>query len=444
MFFHRYSTFGVLMLTLFSFLGISHTAQAAEVTLKADLGSSVIHTSERGRIYLRLSLRALVEDIKEKRTPVNVALVLDRSGSMQGDRIAAAKEAAQMALNRLSAEDVISVVAYNHGVETVQPAAHLADFDVLKRRIEALKASGRTALYAGVEEGARQTREFMSLDKVNRVILLSDGLANVGPSRPQDLADLGQKLGGDGISVTTIGLGLQYNEDLMSKLALASDGNHAFAETPENLVRIFNSEFGDVLSVAAQDIIIHIECQPGFKPKRIFGRKAKIDGNRISLKLNQLYHAQEKYLIVEVESDQTTNAGTADIADVKIDYLNLGNKQREQVNQALSVEFSDDIDRARTSVNKSVMTQVATQIANERNEQAVSLRDKGDIDGARKLLQDNAVYLEKKAKEYGASELSELEKANRTQAGKLSREDWAKTRKAMRHHQHRNKVQQSY
>ncbi len=437
---HTPKALGFCVATLFSMSQVAH----ADVTLNADLGADIIHTDERGRVYLRLSLSALTNAHSEKRTPVNVALVLDRSGSMKGERLAAAKQAAKMALNRLSNDDFVSVVAYNHGVQTVQSAGRLVEYEQLKRRIDQLQADGRTALYAGVVEGGRQVREFISNEKVSRVILLSDGLANVGPSRPDELASLGQKFGSEGISVTTIGLGLQYNEDLMSKLALASDGNHAFAEKPDDLARIFASEFGDVLSVVATDVIINIECRTGFTPKRVLGRNAKIDGNRIQLRLNQLYGGQEKYVIVELSAPASRSVGLADIADVKVDYLDLKTKTRAAVDRQVRTKFTNDSKSATASINKGVMTQVTTQIATERNEKAVSLRDKGDIKGARALLQDNAVYLQKKAKEYGASALTELEQTNRAQAGQLDEKNWAKTRKSMRYNQHRSKVQQAY
>lgn len=423
----------------------SYSTQAAEVKVTADLGSRVLDATAGSKVYLRLSLQAIMQQAREKRTPVNIALVMDRSGSMNGKRLQSAKEAAKMALNRLGAEDVLSLVAYNHGVDTIQPAAHLTNTRVLKDRIDRIRANGRTALYAGVMEGSRQVREFIRSDRVNRVILLSDGLANVGPATPAELAKLGQELGGDGITVTTIGLGLSYNEDLMSKLALASDGNHAFAETPDDLAKIFNSEFGDVLSVVAQDVTIQIECRDGFKPNRVLGRKATIDGDKIKLRFNQLYGAQEKYVIVELEATQAGAVGdVADVADVQVDYLDLETKQRQDVRKSVSAEFSNDKVAVRGGLNKSVMTQVTTQIANEQNEKAVTLRDKGDVAGAQKLLEANATYLREKAEAYDDKDLLALEKENRVQAKSLTEKDWAKTRKSMRYKQHKSKVQQAY
>ena len=86
------------------------------------------------------------------------------------------------------------------------------------------------------------------------------------PDSPAALGDLGASLGKSGISVTTIGLGLGYNEDLMVRLAEKSDGNHAFVENSRDLSRIFEYEFGDILSVVAQDVKIKINCLPGVKP----------------------------------------------------------------------------------------------------------------------------------------------------------------------------------
>ena len=430
-------------------LGLASVPASADVRVQADLSQTEILPSGNNRIYLRLSLKGIASVRHERRMPVNIALVLDRSGSMKGQRLARAKEAAAMALDRLGLDDVISVVAYNHKVDVLVPATHARNQSHLKLPIERLTASGRTALYAGVKEGGRQVHEFSDLRRVSRVILLSDGLANVGPSKPSELAELGAKLAQDGISVTTIGLGLQYNEDLMAKLALASDGNHAFARTPDDLVRIFNSEFGDVLSVVARDVVIHIDCLPGFQPRRVFGRQAKISGSRISLKLNQLYASQEKYVIVELQrqsiaSRSAHTVGSAPIAAVSVDYMGMEKSTRVRTERSVSARYTLSREAAHASINKSVMAQVVTQIATRRSEKAVLLRDKGDIAGARALLERNARYLGRKADAYSAPSLRKLERKSREAAKGLSGSTWAGTRKAMRARQHKQKVQQSY
>ncbi len=433
----------------------SSNAVAAPITLEADLGQSIIHSKSSDRIYLRLSLKGAALPGRDKRTPINVALVVDRSGSMEGDRIAAAKEALRTALERLSSNDIVSVVSYNHKVDVLHPAAPLGSSrESLLRAIGNLKADGTTALYAGTEEGGQQVEKFLSDNKVNRVVLVSDGLANVGPSTPKDAADLGRRLAGKGISVTTIGLGLDYNEDLMQRLASASDGNHAFVEHPRQLASIFDKEFGDALSITAKDITIIIECKAGFRPKRVLGRDADISGDRVTLKMNQLQADNERYVVLEVEAPAGSKAGSAEIADVEIEYLDLGTGSRTKSSAGIKAGISDDEKEASASVNKSVMTQVTEQIATETSEKAVELRDAGDITQARKMLEDNAAYLNKQKSSLGSGAapasakaveaLDALEKKSREAATNIDGDNWDKTRKGMRYDQHKSKVQQKY
>lgn len=429
-------------------------APAAALEIDAELGQSVLPLGSSGKVYLRLSLKGVPIANRKERPPVNVALVLDRSGSMKGERIASAKAAANVALERLSSQDMVSLVAYNHEVDVLVPAAQLGEGRSLVSKIDRLTADGRTALHAGVVAGAAEVRRHLDETRVNRVILLSDGLANVGPSSPSELAELGRKLGADGISVTTIGLGLDYNEDLMQRLAGASDGNHAFVEDPEDLSGIFASEFGDALSVSAKDIEIIIECHVGFKPVRVLGRDAKIEDNRIRLKLNQLQGANERYFVVELDAPGFRKAGDAEVASISVDYMDLGSGTRRQAAAKATAQYSASKEDVEKSFNKAVMSQVATQVATETSEKAVEMRDKGDIAGARKLLEGNASYLKKAREHYGSGadaapapavkELQELEKKQTDAASNLDQQTWDKTRKAMRSDQHKSKMQQSY
>lgn len=418
---------------------------AADIKLDARSGQKVLPANTSQRVYLRISLEGIPLETGERRTPVNVALVLDRSGSMQGKKIEQAKQAAIMALNRLGSSDIASIVAYNHNVETLVPAGRVKNRDRIRRRIDAMYASGKTALYAGVKQGLREVDQHRAFDRVNRVILLSDGLANIGPSTPSEVAVLGSKAAGAGVTISTIGLGLGYNEDLMARLAGASDGNHAFVERADDLVDIFNREFGDVLSVVAQDVIIVIECRAGFSPIRALGRDAEISGQTVKLRLNQVYGGQDKYVLVEVEvPSERAVVGTADIASVDISYNSMRSNDRRSVTGTVDVRFSASEDEAKASIDKEVMTAVTTQIATTTSEEAVKRRDEGDVEGARKLLRDNAAYLKKKARELDAPALGELSEKSLESADGLTGSAWTKNRKAMRARQYKQKTQQSY
>jgi Ca-activated chloride channel homolog len=437
---------GVALALTFLCLGFAPAGAAdASVALDARLSQSVMKSGETGRAFLRVSLRGIRPPAEGERTPVNVALVIDRSGSMQGAKIEDAREAALLALDLLEPRDTISVVAFNHEVEVLLPATSADDLPNLRRMISRLGAGGRTALHGGVEAGIGETMTFLDPYKVNRVILISDGLANVGPTAPGRIAALGRDAAREGISITTIGLGLGYNEDLMTRLALNSDGNHAFVEHPDDLVEIFNKEFGDVFSVVGHGAEVEIDFPDGIRPLRTLGRPAQIDDGRVRFKMQQIHGGQEKYLLVEVEVDADAARGDLSAAEVTANYTDNRTKKKVTAETSVGLAFSDDRKQIEAGRDKDVLSNATVQIATERSEKAVKLRDSGKVDEARKLLQDNAAYLKEQAEALSAPELGTLAKEQEGDAAAIASPDgWNKQRKQMRSRQYKDKTQQAY
>jgi Ca-activated chloride channel family protein len=282
------------------------TVRAPEqVKVDVGLAKPYVMAGQKQINYLRVSLTGVPINEPARRTPVNVAIVLDKSGSMSGDKLRKAKEAAFASIDRLSANDIVSVIAYDHTVEVLVPATKVSDRFGIRQSIERLTAGGNTALFAGVSKGAAEARKFLDRQRVNRIILLSDGQANIGPSSPSELGSLGASLIKEGISVTTLGLGLDYNENLMMQLAQKSDGNHYFVEQTTDLARQFSYEFDDVLSVVAQEVTVRITCGDGVRPIRVLGREADITGQTVTTYLNQVYGKQEKYVLLELETPRS-------------------------------------------------------------------------------------------------------------------------------------------
>lgn len=418
------------------------------VRLETELGQPAILRGDKGRIFLRINLEGLTVPQTENRTPVNVGLVIDRSGSMADGKLERAKEAATMALGRLGGEDYAAVVAYDHNVDVVIPARRVEGQRGLANAIRALQPGGRTALYAGVEQGLREVRKFLSTRRVNRVILLSDGLANVGPATPGEMSALAREAARQGVSITTIGLGLGYNEDLMAKLAYTSDGNHAFVENADQLVEIFNREFGDARSIVAQDIIIEIEIAPGFTPLRTLGRDGEISGQRVQLRLNQVHAAQAKYALIELEpgTSATAQTGVRPLASIDVRYRRLSDDTVERMRTDVSIEVTAQKAEVERRLNKSVMADATAQKATLISERAVALRDAGDIQAASALLQENAADLSAAAKVYSSPLLDGLSSSMASDAEAMAAPsaDWNRTRKAIRARQHGLKTQQTY
>ena len=422
--------FALLMAGLLS--AIAPAEETQSVKLSVELDRPVLKADERQTLYLRVGLTGCPDRGWKRRAPVNVAIVIDKSGSMSSDcKMEKAREAAILAVNRLNRDDIVSVVAYNHRIQVLVPATKLTDKQAVREKIRELEADGTTALYAGVQTGADEVRKFISLERVNRIVLLSDGLANVGPRKPEELGRLGTDLAGEGISVTTIGLGLGYNEDLMSRLAFSSDGGHYFAEKADDLTEIFDKEFSRTLSVVAQDVRIEITCPRAVRPVRILGREGKIDGQKVILGLNHIYSGHEKYAIVEMEASARKEGKTDDISEVIVCYNNLLSKTdcRQSAVVVSTVSVSDKA--VESNINKRVMADVTEMLAVERNETAMKLRDEGQVEQARQLLQKNTVYLQTCAKDYDCRRLDSYAADNAQQADKLDESNWNRNRKGM-------------
>ncbi len=421
----------ILVLALL-FWQIPGTAKARMIDLDVAVDKPIVLRNENQIAYLRIGLTGFPMDDLQDRSPLNVAIVLDKSGSMQGEKIERAKEAAIMAIHRLDSKDIVSIIAYDETVEIVVPATKVSDIDAISTAIRSIRAGGNTALFAGVSKGAAEVRKFLSENHVNRIVLLSDGVANVGLSSPSDLGALGSILADEGISVTTIGLGLGYNEDLLSELATRSDGYHYFAEGLEDLSRMFDQEFGKALSMVAQGIDIRIRCAPGVIPRRILGKTATIDGSDVIVSLNNLFSESERRIVLEVElSPETLRGPNVEIAAIDVDYDNLLTRSREHLDRRLSIRTTLSRVDVDANINSHVMVDVIKILAVERNMQASLLRDQGRIAEALELLLQNADFLAENSIRFNSQDLQDYSLQQQIDAQNLDDENWDRQRKAM-------------
>jgi Ca-activated chloride channel family protein len=418
---------------------------APELTLSVEMERPVLPAGPRQLAYLKVGLAGFEWEKSGSRPGLNVALVLDRSGSMEGDKLERAKDAAKQAVSFLTQKDILSIVTYETEVRVLLPATRVSDKDRIMRAIDQIYSDGSTALFAGVSKGAAELRKFLDRDRVNRVILLSDGLANVGPDRPGDLADLGASLRREGISVTTIGLGLDYNEDLMTRLAQASDGNHAFVREPADLARIFDLEFRDAFAVVAQDVRIRVRCAPGVRPLRVLNRESEIRGQEIDLDLNNVYSSQDRYFLIEVEVPAMSAGQRIPVAEVSASYLNMATSKTSSLSGSARALASASQKEVLSNRNADVTEKVALQKSVMASEEAVNLRDKGRVEEAKKLLESNAADLDSLGNELNSPALRAASAQSGMDAGAMEDEaQWGEQRKAMRDDQYSTKNQQRY
>jgi Ca-activated chloride channel family protein len=351
------------------------------VKLAPERGCWLRHTPQE--VVIKIELTATDDHRRARRTPLNLAVVLDRSGSMTGPKIEKARQAALQLVDRLRPEDVFSFVVFSDEARLLLPAQHVEDREALKDRIEGVQAGGSTALYAGVKMGADQLEEYFSSKRINRVILLSDGLANVGPSTPSDLRQLGRQLAEQGISVTTIGVGDDYNEDVMAGLAEASDANYYYVQDTEKLPEIFARELGGLLAVAAREVRIEVVCPRGVTPLGFVGRPETFEQQRAVVKLSQFAPGQERALFLRcrVDGEQT------DVAQVKISYTDeLAEGANRTAADTANIAYTDDPRVSEHSANQAVLAEKELMLTAVAKDEAMQQADAGNYKVAAHIL----------------------------------------------------------
>lgn len=415
---------------------LAHAASAfatPDVTLRVTPDREYVYKAGPREVIVQVEIEGRKAD-DARRSAMNLAIVLDRSGSMEGAKIEKARQAAAMAVDKLNDDDFFSLVTYDSETNVLiepQRVGNRDNREELKARIHRIQPGGSTALRSGVVLGAKQVRQKFEKERVNRVILLSDGIANVGPSRPSDLASLGRELRSDGISVSTVGLGDDYNEDLMTALAEASNANYYYVKDAEKLPGIFAEELGASRSLLARSIMIRISAPQGVRLKEIIGRPEIECRDRVAeIKMPELFGSEKRRFLVRCVVEENVAAEKIAAAEVELNYANVQGAPAPAQREAANVAFTDDRKKSEDSIQAEVAREHSVVQNRIAKEAAVKLADEGKAKDAaavlRKQAQMNAaappavqvpqVLEENKRLEAAASEIDArggLEKARR-------------------------------
>lgn len=225
-----------------------------------------IPVGEPSKRNLMVQIEAPPGESKE-RLPVNVAVVIDRSGSMQGSKIERAKETAIAVIEALDQRDRVSIVAYDDAVEVILPSSPISSETVALagKRIRRLEPGGTTDLSQGWLTGCEQIAEYLTNEDVGRCYLLSDGLANRGITERDELAHHAGELRKRGVSTSTFGIGTDFDEELLQRMAEAGGGNFYFVEQSEQIQTYVSRELGETLEVVAPAAYLRFICDDGIR-----------------------------------------------------------------------------------------------------------------------------------------------------------------------------------
>lgn len=326
--------------------------------------------------------------------PANFGLVLDRSGSMDGEKMNSLKEAVGYVADRLGGRDIVSVTIFDDQVETIVPGRPAGNRGEIMSRLDPVIARGGTQISDGLKAGLAEVKKAKSPERVNRVLLLTDGQTWDDEDACLRLAD---EAGKEGVAVTTIGIGEEWNEKLLLQISERSRGNSHYIRNPIEMLDVFRQEVEGLQSVAAVNLKLTARLSPGVKPMKIYatvpmisdlsGRS--ISGTSLTAGLGSLDGNRGQRVLIELHVP-AEQAGAFTIGEIEVAYdIPSRGVAGQKVRTPLSVEITTDA-AAAGRVNAEVMNLVEKISAFKLQTRALTEAEAGNIAAATKKLQSAA------------------------------------------------------
>jgi Ca-activated chloride channel family protein len=322
------------------------------------------------------------------RVPLNLSLILDRSGSMASEnKLELVKQAAAFVVEHLSEQDRINVVAYDDSIWVVARSskATSANRQDIVRQIRRITTGGSTNLSEGWLTGCREVAEFQSEARyIDCAWLLTDGLANVGIVNQEELATHAAELRKRGISTTTFGVGLDFNEELLRAMAEKGGGNFYFIDSSRQIKNYFEGELGERLTTVARNIALQIQFPDGVSLENINEYEASRTGNRLTLYLGDVYAGEEKLVLVKVKTPARSVGTTLNLKALLMFTNALSGEGREiQAGEDLALRYATDPECDAQVVDASLKDIIGKLLVAKAKREILEANRTGDYDRVR-------------------------------------------------------------
>lgn len=340
---------------------------------------------------LQLLIRVEAPKVDQVHRPdLNLGLSLDRSGSMMGEPMMRAKEAAMGLVKTLRPTDLVSGVAFDNLLDVIIPAQLARNPEALAHRFEGIEARGGTNLFGGFLEASHQVKEGLDPQRLSRVILLSDGQTNQGLVDPDLIAHQVERWHKMGVTTTTVGLGLDYNEDLLSAMAQAGGGNFYHVQDSSDIDTLFQVELNGLSNMFGRSVSLKIETLNGVELLRIVNPMELGQGGEMTLA--DLVHGCPIDIVAELlapaqESEQ-------DLLRLKLEWTNLESGEVGQMSETFQLPVIPHGQLAEFPVNPLVLQKKNLQLAAGALRQVTHLIDQRNFGQAEVVLKDTLGVLQ--------------------------------------------------
>lgn len=367
------------------------TAAHAEtsLTLEAESDHAMYREGAENEIYIAARIRTESPAAKTATDSArNIVFVLDRSGSMAGEPIQALRQALGVTLDSLADRDVVSVVVFGSEVETLIEAQRVDQARDHFARIAQIEPAGGAALYDALNQAAAQLRRYAAPSTINRLILVSDGRPTKGPREFDDFSKLAELFAREGTTISTIGLGEEFDEDLLAALARIGNGHFRFADKPLKLGDTLQAEIVTLQTIVARDAVLTIEYQKYCGEVKTHGtRAATVDGKTVTYRLPLIYAGQDIGVLASgtVESFRS-RIGLSDIVTARLRWIGATDGEPHETSKTFSFTLTTDSRALRDTANARVYRAAVGASISEGMQDAIEQLDKGDVRRALRAL----------------------------------------------------------
>lgn len=318
------------------------------------------------------------------RPALNLSLVIDRSGSMEGLKMRRANEAAAYCVDQMTATDRLSVVIFDDVIETLIASQKVENKAVLKSLINGIHARNSTALHEAWVRGGIQVSDYLDHNAVNRVLLITDGQANVGETRNDVIVTQTKQVFERGVSTSTIGIGADFNEDLLLPMAQGGGGNAWHVAEPEDMQKIFDVELQGLIAQIGHTVTLGLVPADGVRIVDVLNDFEISETGRY--KLPNLQAGSPLEIIVQLKVPAQKIGSRLDLLDLKLGFTPQESTQATVLRENFNVEFVEASESDRLETNYEVAKALQLLMNARARKEAMQHLDAGDYAASQQVL----------------------------------------------------------
>jgi Ca-activated chloride channel homolog len=319
-----------------------------------------------------------------KRPKLNLSIVLDRSGSMGGDKIVRAREAAKYCVENLLSTDRLSAVIFDDVVDVLFPSQMVENKELLKSRFDTIEARNSTALHEAWVRGGLEVSKQLDSNAINRVLLITDGQANVGETNIDRIVSQSQQLAAKGVNTSTIGIGSDFNEDLLMPMAEAGNGNAWHVEHSDDMMRIFAVELEGLVSQIGHTVTLEVKTAAGVTVADVLNDFERDESG--AYKLPNLQAGAPLEIVIQLRVPAGGRGAKITPAEINLTYIGQDSKLPEVVKGSFEIGFESAETVAALPENLEVAKAVQLLMNARARREAVEKMDQNDFQGAQFAL----------------------------------------------------------